>query len=165
MLKLSEILRLLSLAVLFGGGAAVVFVAIVLVRAAREAGVEVSEAAARNAPAFIEFARVAAVCAMALLLSEGLDMAAVARGMKKKSRLLITRYATSILAVAATFVFAFFITPPMKRLQPSIKTDTSAHAEFRKLHEISRGVFGAVILFSMISLVLPCLESKTEKGK
>lgn len=155
MIKLSEILRLLSLSILFGGGAAVVFVAIVLVRAAKDAGLEVSEAGARNAPAFIQFAKVAAVCAFTLLLAEGLDMASIAKGIKKKSKLILTRYATSILCVVATFGFAFAITPPMERLLPTVKSDSRAAGEFRDLHQISRGVFGAAILFAFISLLLP----------
>lgn len=162
MIKLSEILRLLSLAILFGGGAAVVFVAVVLVKAAREAGVEVSEAAARNAPAFIQFAKVSAVCAFSLLLAEGLDMASIARGAKKKSKLILTRYATSMACVIATFGFAFAITPPMERLLPTIKSDTTAAAEFHHLHQVSRGVFGAAILFACFSLVLPVFAKKEE---
>ncbi len=45
MSKASQILRLISLALLFGGSAAVVFVAVVLVKAAKANGVPVEEAA------------------------------------------------------------------------------------------------------------------------
>ncbi len=157
MSKASQVLRLLSLALLFGGSTAVVFVAVTLVKAAEANGVPKLEAAAVNAPAFIEYAKILAGAAIALLIGEGLDFAG---NKDAKSKLRLARYATSLLCVIAAFVFSFAIVPPMDGLRPQIKSDEAAKAKFDDLHKVSRGVFGATILFALISLLLPAFEGR-----
>lgn len=157
MSKASQILRLLSLALLFGGSTAVVFVAVTLVRAAKANGMPVEEAAAVNAPAFIEYAKILAGAAIALLIGEGLDFAA---NQGKRGKLTLARYCTSALCVITAFVFSFAIVPPMDGLREQIKSDAAAKAKFHELHEVSRGVFGATILFALISLLLPAFEAR-----
>jgi len=150
---LSTILRLVALAILFGGSAAIVFAAITLVKAAEAQGVPVAEAANANAPLFIQFSKVALGAGIALLLAESLDFA----NNRLTDKLTIARYVSSLLCVATTMIFAFGIVPVLEELRPRIKTDEAAHAEFRKLHEFSRMVFGGTILLALISLVIPAL--------
>ncbi len=157
MRKISEILRLVSLSVLFGGSAAVVFVAVVLVKSQTAQGVEQSVAAAQNAPAFIEFAKVVAGAAVVLLIAEGL---ALKDSLKEKAKLTYARLGAVLVCVATAFVFSFVIVPPMKELQPLMKTDQSKAEEFHKLHNVSRGVFGATILFALLSLILPVCATR-----
>lgn len=157
MSKASQILRLISLALLFGGSTAVVFVAVILVKAAKANGVPVEEAAAVNAPAFIEYAKILAGAAIALLIGEGLDFADKSAS---KGKLTLARYATSALCAVTAFVFAFAIVPPMDGLREQIKSDATAKAKFHELHEVSRGVFGATILFALISLLLPAFQGR-----
>jgi len=45
--------------------------------------------------------------------------------------------------------------PPMQEAMPKIKTDKAAHAQFQKMHHLSRGVFMAIIVFAMSSLIIP----------
>jgi hypothetical protein len=149
----SKILRLVALAVLFGGSAAIVFAAITLVKAAQAQGVPVAEAANANAPLFIQFSKVALGAGIALLLAECLDFAAN----RLTDKLTIARYVSSLLCVATTMIFAFGIVPVMEELRPRIKTDETAHAEFHKLHEVSRMVFASTIFLALISLVIPAL--------
>ena len=149
-------MRLLSLALLFGGSVAVVFVAIVLVKAAKAKGIPVPEAAAANAPAFIEFAKIAAGSAITLIIAEAMDFMANSAA---RTKLTIGRYVVSGLCVAATFVFSFGVVPPMKALLPSITTDEAKKAEFDHLHELSRAIFGGTIFFAMLALILSGLES------
>ncbi|MBX9692672.1 MAG: hypothetical protein K2Z81_09835 [Cyanobacteria bacterium] len=155
MSKVNKILRLVSLSILFGGSAAVVFVAVILVKAAVAKGIPVSQAAATNAPAFIEFSKVAAGAAIALLIAEAINFATQA-----KSKLTNARYIASFLCVVATFVFAFAIVPPMKALQPYIGDDEAKAQEFHKLHEVSRGVFGGTILFALFALAFSAFEGQ-----
>lgn len=158
MSKASQVLRLLSLALLFGGSTAVVFVAVTLVKAAKANGVPVEEAAAINAPAFIEYAKILAGAAVALLIGEGLDFASDKSAAKGKLRL--ARYGTSLLCAITAFVFSFAIVPPMDDLRAQIKSDEAAKAKFHDLHEVSRAVFGATILFALLSLLLPAFEGR-----
>ena len=161
--KLTQIGRLISLAILFGGSASVVFAAVVLVKAAQANGVEVSEAAFRNGPAFIQFGKVAACAAIVLIISEGLNyFLALKEGIKLKKST-AARYATSLLCALTALIFAFGITPPMEKLLPTIKTDTQAHEKFHQLHETSRAVFGASILLALVSLIFTTCEMKTGK--
>lgn len=150
----SRIVRLVALALLFGGSSAVVFAAITLVKAATAAGVPVSEAATANAPIFIQFSKIALGAGIGLLLAECLDFAME----KKPAKLTLARYAASLACVASTMVFAFVIVPPMESLLPSIKSDKRAHEKFHKMHETSRGVFAATILFALLALILPAFE-------
>jgi len=155
MQKVSEILRLIALALLFGGSSAVVFVAITLVKWQTAAGIPVAEAAANNAPAFIEYAKVVTGAAIMLLAAEAIDFSAIKRGLKQKTKMTFARYGVSAVCAITAFVFSFAIMPPMKELQPLMKTDEAKAQEFRKLHEVSRAVFGATILFALISLLMP----------
>lgn len=160
MKKIAEASRLISLAVLFGGSAAVVFVAIVLVRAAKADGVEVAEAAFRNGPAFIQFGKVAAGAAIVLLISEVSHFLSLTNKSLNKTRLL--RYGSSFLCATTALIFAFGIVPPMEALLPDIKTDQAAHEKFHGLHETSRAVFGASIVFALLSLVTPPLGKRED---
>ena len=155
-MKIVRIIRLISLSVLFAGSAAIVFAAITLVKAAEATGISVTEAATRNAPLFIQFSNITIVCAFLLLLAESIDFAVH----KNLSKLALTRYIASGLCIAACIVFSFGIIPPMKALLPQISSDPAAHAQFTKLHSMSRGVFGASILFALISLIIPVTGKK-----
>lgn len=154
-----DVTRLICLAVLFGGSSAIVFGAVVLVHAAKANGIPVEEAAATNAPLFIQFSKVAAVCALGLVLSEHFELIKKSK-LKQKTKLGLAQYAASLICAIAIFVFAFVIVPPMDRLQGQMKQDPAAHAEFKKLHDTSRLVFGLGILGALISLVLPCFASR-----
>jgi len=158
MLKMSQVLRVVSLAILFGGSAMIVFAAITLVKAAEADGVTVSEAAARNAPLFINYSKVALATACVLLFSEFTD----AYLNKTKTVLMKARYVSSAICFAAMIIFGLVLVPPLAELQPKMKTDPAAHEEFKKFHETSRGVFGIAILSALVSLVLPVLESAAE---
>jgi hypothetical protein len=146
-----RILRIVSLALLFGGSVGVVFSAIVLVKAAKEAGVPVAEAAAANAPIFIHFSKVAFAAAIGLLLGESLDYAF----RKKWNKLTLAQYCSSLLCVALVMIFNFGLVPPMERLLPVIKTDEAARVTFQDLHHGSRMVFGGTIIMALLSLILP----------
>ena len=161
MQKASEITRLISLSILFGGSAAVVFVAIVLVKAARANGVEVAEAAFRNGPAFIQFAKIATVAAIALLIAEGLHFASLAE--KKLNKARMARYSLSGLCATTALIFSLAITPNMEKLLPDIKTDKSAHEKFHQLHETSRAVFGASIILTLLALVTPVVAGAAKE--
>lgn len=165
MQKTSEILRLISLSILFGGSAAVVFVAIVLVKAAVAQGVPAHEAAGINAPAFIQFAKVVAGAAVMLLIAEGLGFVAIQKGLVEKTKTTFPRLGASLICAVTAFIFAFAIVPPMDEIRPLIKTDEAKAAEFKKLHDVSRGVFGATILFALISLVLPVFGATAISSK
>ncbi len=156
--RLSKILRLVSLAILFGGSAATVFAAVMLVKAATAQGIPVGEAATANAPVFINFAKVALGAGVALLVAECLDFTAH----RKTNRLTMARYIVSCLCVGTTMIFALGITPMLAELLPSIKTDDKAGAEFHSIHETSRAVFGATIFLALVSLILPVFESSSE---
>lgn len=159
MIKLARILRLVSLAMLFGGGSAIVFAAITLVHAAKAQGVPVEEAARANAPIFLEFAKVAAAFAVALVVAEAVEIKGDLKNLEKRQKWPMARYFSSIVAAVAAFIFAFGVVPPMQELQPKLTTDETARAEFKRLHEISRSIFSAMIVFAMASLVIPVLNS------
>lgn len=157
MTKLSNLLRTVSAAILFGGGAAVVFTAVALVKAATAAGVPVAEAATANSPIFINFSKVAFAAASVLLMAELIDL----KNGIHASMLVQARRLSGFLAFVTAGVFTLGIVPPMEALLPTIKTVESAHAEFHKLHEISRTVFGGTIFFSFLSLVLPIFQNNS----
>lgn len=159
MTKFARILRLISLAILCGGGIGIVFAAITLVHAAKAQGVPVADAAAANAPIFLEFAKVAASFAIALVVAEAIEIKGDLKNLEKRHKWPMARYFSSIIAAVAAFIFSFGIVPPMKELQPKIKTETAAKVEFDRLHEVSRGVFSAMIVFAMASLIIPVLAS------
>ncbi|MBX9688037.1 MAG: DUF4149 domain-containing protein [Candidatus Obscuribacterales bacterium] len=153
-----KVLRSVSLAVLSGGSAAIVFSAIVLVKAATAKGIPVAEAAAVNAPIFIHYAKVALGASILLGLSELIDF----QSNTQKSKLDTARYLSSFLCIISMLVYALAIVPPMAALLPDIKTVAAAHQQFQHLHEVSRAVFGAGILFAFISVLLPCFKKDTE---
>ncbi|MBY0550318.1 MAG: DUF4149 domain-containing protein [Candidatus Obscuribacterales bacterium] len=149
----SKLLRTVSLALLFGGSSAIVFAAIVLVKAAQAKGVPVPEAAATNAPIFIHFSKIALGSAVVLLLSEIMDLFRA-----EKTKLTVARYATSAVCIVSACVFALVIVPPLDALLPVINTDPTAHKSFHDMHELSRAVFGVTIFSALLSLILPIFE-------
>ncbi len=153
MQTLSKLLRSLSLAFLTGGSSAIVFAAIVLVKAATAKGVPVNEAAAVNAPIFIQYSKVALGCAGVLVVSEILDFISN----NNKSKIDFARYLFSILSVAAVAVFSLVIVPPMEQLLPDL---ANQHEQFHHLHEQSRAVFGASMLFAFVSMLLPIFKKE-----
>lgn len=158
MQTLSKVLRNIALALLSGGSSAIVFAAVILVKAATAHGVPVSEAAAANSPVFIQYSRVALAAAVLLAIAELIDFATVAQ----KSRLDHFRYVSSLICICLVGVFAFGIVPPMEKLLPDIKNISDAQQQFHHLHEISRAVFGASILFGFISLLLPAFQTNNQ---
>lgn len=154
---LTAIVRLVCLSLLFGGSTAVVFTAIVLVKTAVAAGTPQAEAATANAPIFINFAKVALGAAIGLLASEALDFAT----QKNKTKSTYIRYAASFAAIATAMVFALGLTPMMAELLPAITTNTTAHEDFHKLHELSRMIFGGTIFFALIALITPALAGES----
>lgn len=146
-----QICRLASLSVLSAGAAMIIVSAITVVKAATAGGMSVPEAATLNAPVFILFSKVALGSAFILLLGESLAYAAE----RRMTKLDIGRVAASILTIVCAVLFGFYFVPPMQDLLPRLKTDTAAHAEFHKLHEQSRPVFGAMIFAALASLLIP----------
>jgi hypothetical protein len=140
--------------VLFGGSAMIVFAVITLVKAAKEKGIPVADAALNNVPVFLNFSTIALVCAIGLLIAEALDFAKN----KKPSKLVKIRWASSLIAIAATMVFSLGIVPPMKELLPVLRTNEQAHEKFEGLHKGSERTFGVIILFALLSLVLPAFD-------
>lgn len=161
MQKLSEILRAISLSILFGGSAMVVFVAVVLVKSQTAQGIPVSEAAANNAPAFIQYAKVLTGASVTLLIAEGLGFFSA----KIKNTALYARIATSMLCVICGFVFSFVFVKPMAAIQPLMKTDEAKAAQFHDLHEKSRIVFGAAIIFALLSILIPIIKNPGEASR
>lgn len=156
---LGKILRTISLAMLFGGSIAVVFSAVVLVQAAKAKGIPVAEAAATNAPIFINYAWMNLGFGFALLLGESLDYA----GRRLWTKLTIAQYAASLLCVATTMIFAFGLAQPMSRLMPELSTSETARQEFHTMHNTSRTVFGGTIILALASLLLPIFGALKQK--
>lgn len=152
--NLTKLARTLSLVMLSGGSAAIVFAAIVLVKAAKAKGIPVEEAAANNAPLFIQYSRIVLGSAIILLLSEIVDLVSN----KSKTKLTQFRYICSFVAIATGFAFALGIVPPLEELLPTIQTSAEAHAKFHHLHEISRAIFGISIAGAFAALILPLFE-------
>jgi hypothetical protein len=149
--KLNQSLRLICLALLFGGSAASVFTAIILVKAGEAKGIPTAQAAAANAPVFIQFSKVALGAAMLLILTEIVDYFLH----KKLDRTAILRVAASAICFVTACIFALGIVPPMEALLPQIATNEATHAAFQHLHQQSRMVFGCTILFALASLLIP----------
>jgi predicted PurR-regulated permease PerM len=158
---LGRILRTVALAILFGGSAAVVFSAVTLVREAVAEGLPRAEAAARNAPIFIHYAKVNLIAGVVLLIGEALDYAK--RRLWNKST--IAQYTVSLLCVVTTMIFALALVPPMERALPHMKESEQARQEFHELHKVSQMVFGGTILLALASLVLPIFGALKETGK
>lgn len=155
MKRASLILRLISLALLFGGSSAIVFAAIILVKAAQAHGIAITEAATANAPIFISYAKVALGAGFALLIAEALDYAA----RQKITKLTLLRYTSSILCIIATIIFSLGLTPAMEQLLVELngihpaQAINNAQSIFHHLHHIARIVFGGVIVFALASLI------------
>ncbi len=139
----------------------IVFAVVTLVKAAKEKGIPVAEAAMNNAPVFLNFSVVALVCAILLLVAEALDFI---KHRASASKLVKARWAASLIAVAATMVFSLGIVPPMKQLLPEIQTNQEAREKFDGMHKSSERVFGIVILFALISLSLPAFDKPKSVG-
>lgn len=154
MIQISKILRWISLSILFGGSASIVFAAIVLVKTAQSQGIPVLEAANANAPIFIHFSKISLIAGALLLLSECLHFAHT----KHPGRLTVARYAASAVCVATTMVFTLGIVPPLEELRPLVNTDVRAKQEFHRLHELSRMIFGLTIASALVSLLIPAFE-------
>ncbi len=159
MLKLGKVLRLIALAILSGGSAAIVFAAITLVKAAVAEGIPTAEAAARNAPLFIYFSKVALGGTVMLAIGEFLELSQH----KGQSIETFRKFAlfASLVCVVCVGVFAFGIVPPMEKLLPELKTVKEAHEQFQHLHKMSEGVFGTSIILAFVSLVLPVFSKQT----
>jgi hypothetical protein len=151
MFRSSQICRLLSLSVLSAGSGMIIFSAITVVKAAQAQGMSLPEAAGLNAPVFIIFSKIALGAAFLLLLGESLAYA----GERRMTKLDIARVGASVVTMVCSMIFGFGFVPPMQELLPALKTDPAAHAEFHKLHESSRGVFGAMMAAALLSLLIP----------
>lgn len=157
MQTLSKVLRHISLALLSGGSTAIVFAAIVLVKAATAKGIPVHVAAATNSPLFIQFSKVAFGAAVVLSIGELLGFLKTAQ----KTKLYYAQLAFSLACVVAVCVFAFGIVPPMEQLLPDLGKVEQAREHFHQLHKISEKIFGASILFAYISLILPAFKKES----
>jgi formate hydrogenlyase subunit 3/multisubunit Na+/H+ antiporter MnhD subunit len=158
MLKLSYILRMVALSILFGGSIAVIVSAITLVKAAQAQGVATAVAATANAPMFMTFSSIVMVCGFLLLAGEALDYAKE----RKINKLVGVRYAASLIAVCATMILSFAVVPPMKRMLEAGAIHTTGEAEttWKTFHEASQIVFSVIILSSFVALVVPGFEKK-----
>jgi uncharacterized membrane protein YjgN (DUF898 family) len=169
MLKLSRILRWISLAFLFGGSVSIVYVAVSLLTFAQAHGIATEVAAAVNAPLFFQYTKLVVVAAFMLLIAESLDFAAH----RSPSKLERVRYATSMLCAAAIMIFAFGLVPPMKKLsrvfiaRPAVFMLNPAFRDtFKQYHETARIVFGASVLLALTSLLLPAFDvAETTRAK
>jgi hypothetical protein len=151
LLRIGALIRLSSLSLLFAGSAAIVFAAITLVKAGEAHGLTVSQAAAANAPIFIQYGKVVAAVGVLLLIAEAIDSFCT----RRLSKLKLSQYIASALCCLCAFIFAFVCAPMMDHLLPYISTDTQAHENFHRLHESSRLLFSGMILCAWTSLILP----------
>lgn len=154
MIKLAYVLRVLALAILFGGSISVVISAITLVKAAEAHGVPVAQAATANAPMFITFSNIVMVSGFVLLFAESMDYAKH----RVINKLLSIRYGASLLCSIATIILCFAIVPPMKEMLSSIHENERTEQTWKTFHESSRVAFGVIILSALISLVMPVFE-------
>jgi len=151
LIMLIRVLRVISLAILCAGSAGFVYAAMSGVNAAHQAGVPIAQAAAANAPVFIEYTKASLVLAIFLVFVEFLDYI-FDRKLDFARKL---RYATSTSCFVAAAVLALVIVPRMSDLLPDITTKEEAHAAFQQLHNQSRLLVGAVILLAFASIVIP----------
>ena len=156
MLRLSYILRMISLAILSGGCIAVTVSAIALVTAAKAHGVTAAVAATANAPMFITFSSLMLGCAVVLLIGEVLDLLIT----KNMTRLTCTRFAASALSITACFILSFAIVPPMKAMIGEIHNSEQTESTWKTFHESSRIIFGIIILSSLTALCVPGFEKR-----
>jgi len=157
----ARILRLISLAMLFGGSTATVFAAITLIFAAKAHGVPALEAAATNAPVFIEFSKVAAIFAVTLVIAEAIEIKGDLHSLEGRNhKWRMGRYAASIACAICTFIFSFGIVPPMQQAMTQMKTNEAAHTEFERMHKLSQVIFSGTIAFALVSLIIPALGGR-----
>jgi len=146
---------------LFGGSTAVVFSAIVLIKAATAHGMAPLDAAAINAPVFIEFSKVAAIFAITLVISEAIEIKGDLHNLEGRNlKWRMGRYFASIVCAVCTFIFAFGVVPQMQQAMVTMKTNEAAHKEFQRMHEMSRIIFSGTIAFALVSLVIPALGGR-----
>ena len=154
MIKLSYILRVVTLAILFGGSIAVVVSAITLVKAAQAHGVPTSAAATANAPMFLTFSNMVMISGFILLLAESIDYAKH----RVINKLLAVRYGASLLCSIATIILCFAIVPPMKEMLGSIHSNERTFEVWETFHKSSQVAFSVIILSALVSLVMPVFE-------
>jgi NADH:ubiquinone oxidoreductase subunit 6 (subunit J) len=157
----ARILRSISLAMLFGGSTAIVFAAITLIAAAKAHGTAPLEAAATNAPVFIEYSKVAAIFAITLVISEAIEIKGDLHNLEGRNhKWRMGRYFASIACAICTFIFSFAVVPQMSQAMTQMKTNDSAQKEFDRMHKISRILFSGTIAFALVSLVIPALGGR-----
>ena len=154
MIKLSYILRVISLAILFGGSIAVVVSAITLVKAAQAHGVPTSEAATANVPMFLVFSNMVMVSGFVLLAAESIDYAKH----RVINNLLAVRYGASLLCSIATIILCFAIVPPMKEMLGSVHSSAQTFEVWQTFHKSSQIAFSVIVLSALVSLVMPVFE-------
>jgi hypothetical protein len=151
LLTLIRAMRVISLAILCAGSAGFVYAAMASVTAASKAGVPIAQAAAQNAPVFVEYSKTALVLSIFVVFVEFLDFVFEHKlNFAKK-----LRYATSAACLIAATILTLGIVPRMVDLLPDITTKEEAHAAFQQLHNQSRLLVGALILFSFASIAIP----------
>ena len=156
MLKtLIRVLRVISLAILCTGSAGFVYAAMTGVGVAQQHGVPIAQAAAANAPVFVEYGKAALVLSIFLIFVEFLDFV-VDRKVDFARKL---RYASSATCFIAAAILGLVIVPRMNELLPDIGTTEEAHAAFQQLHTQSRVCVGAMILFAFASIAIPLVNS------
>ncbi len=154
-LKIGAILRVTSLSILFAGCSAIVFAAITLVKAAEAKGVAASVAATTNAPVFLNFSKIIAIAGVALLIAEAAD----SFFSRRYTRFKLVQYIATAVCCLCAFNFAFVVSPEMEHLLPYIHNSVGIHEAFQNLHESSRLLFGGIILFAWISLIMPVFQN------
>lgn len=155
--KLIETVRLLALSIIFGGSVAIVFVVINIAKEGHALGLDKATIGMQNAPLFIHFSKLALGAAIALLIAEVADFFTN----PEKSKCTFARYGTSAASAALVLFFALGLTAPMTDLLPKLKTDSSAEAEFSKLHKISQPVLGTAIALAIASIAMSGKKKKT----
>jgi hypothetical protein len=157
----ARILRLISLAMLFGGSTATVFAAITLISAAKAHGIAPLEAAATNAPVFIEFSKVAAIFALTLVIAEAIEIKGDLHSLEGRNhKWRMGRYFASIACAICTFIFSFAVVPPMQQAMVQMKTNEVAQKEFTRMHKMSQIIFTGTIAFALVSLIIPALGGR-----
>jgi hypothetical protein len=148
---LIKVFRVVSLAILCAGSMGFVFAAVTGVKSAEERGIPVAQAATANAPVFVEYAKAALVLCIFLLFLELLGYA-FNRKLDMARKL---RFGTSAACFTAAAFLALAIVPRMEQLIPEIQNKEDSRAEFHGLHNQSRVVVSAIILFAFASIAIP----------
>jgi hypothetical protein len=162
-------LRVISLVILSAGSVGFVVAAMASVKSAQEHGASISQAATANAPVFAQYGNVILVLTIFLVFVELLDYLVD----RKVDRARLFRYGTSVACLLSAVTFARILVPQMESLLPTIGSSEQAHASFQELHNLSRIVVGALVLFSVASIAIPLgyaiyelrLEEKEEQAQ